>query len=175
MKALVLIPTTTRPVIITEIRERRSLPASSVVVEGDFRALPISRDYDTLVGAAGPLGGLLGSPGLPSHQLKLSEAFETGRSWEVPVSIAHVLIERGVELVSAPEDADLIVFATGAVDSDLGIVKERYFLGQKIPAASELLAKARTNARIVALLPDGATDGDGGPEHARGVAGWLAA
>jgi len=164
MKALVLIPTTTRPVIITAIRERRNLPASLVVAEGDFRALPISRDYDTLVGAAGPLGGLLGSHGLPSHELKLSEGFETGRSWEVPVSIAHVLVERGVELVKEPQAADLIVFATGAVDSDLGIVKERYFLSQKVANTAELLAKVRPDGRIVALLPDGATDGDGGPD-----------
>lgn len=164
MKALVIIPTTTRPVVITSLRERRALPASLVVAEGDFRALPISTDYDKLIGAAGPLGHLTGQPGLPSHELRLSQAFETGRSWEVPVCLAHYIAGRGATLVNSPQEADLIVWATGAVDIDLGIVQDRYFLGQKLQASLQLLSGLRPDARIELFLPKGTLDGMGDPE-----------
>lgn len=155
MKATVIIPTTTRPVLISGLQERPNIKASMVVAEGDFRGLPISDDYDRLIGVSGPLSTIVGRPGLPPHMLRLSHAFESGRSWEVPVCIAHFLSSRGVTLVRDPAEADLVCWATGAVDSDLSVVPDRYFLDQKLSASLDLLRNVPAKALTIVLLPKG--------------------
>ena len=52
---------------------------------------------------------------LVPHELRLSRSFDTGRSWEVPVALAHGLLARGHAIVAEPAEADLILWATGAV------------------------------------------------------------
>src|SRR5262249_44922110 len=128
LRMLFAIPTTRRPVFITSLKARPSLPASFVVAEGDFRTLSIARDYDRLVGPSGPIGMRLPERERVSYEIRLSEPFESGRSWEVPVCLAHLLVSAGHTLVTRVEDADVIVWSTGAVDLDLTIVKQNYFI-----------------------------------------------
>lgn len=167
MKATVIIPTTTRPVLVSGLQERPNIKASMVVAEGDFRGLPISDDYDRLIGVSGPLSAVVGRPGLPPHMLRLSHAFESGRSWEVPVCLAHFLSSRGVTLVRDPAEADLVCWATGAVDSDLSVVPDRYFLDQKLNASIEMLRNIPAKALTIVLLPKGNDDDKiAAPTHA---------
>src|SRR5882672_11967889 len=151
-KVLIVIPTTRRPVFVASLKPRPQLPASFAVAAGDFRALPIAADYDRLIGRSGPIGLRLPEVGRTSHELRLSEAFESGRSWEVPVSLAHFVASAGRTLAAGIEDADLIVWSTGAVDIDLAIADQGYFTEEKIRCSLELFAAARRRP-IIAFLP----------------------
>ena len=83
----VIVPTTHEPITIESLKRRRRLPASYVALKGDFRPLQISSDYDRFV--RGPLQAVLGE--LVSFELVLDGDIDCGRSWELPVLIAHFL------------------------------------------------------------------------------------
>jgi hypothetical protein len=158
-KVLIVIPTTRRPVVVASLKPRPQLPASFAVALGDFRALPIAADYDRLIGRSGPIGIRLADVGGVSHELRLSEAFESGRSWEVPVSLAHFVVAAGRTLATGIDDADLIVWSTGAVDIDLAIADQSYHTEEKIRSSLELFTAARGRP-VIAFLPS-TPNGDG--------------
>lgn len=160
MKFSMIIPTTRRPVVIRGLAERPALPASFAVAEGNYRSLDISPDYDQLLGINGPLANVLGRDGLMSHELRLSEAFEAGRSWEVPVCLAHQLIAAGWTLVPEIGDADIVCWATGAVDLDLSIVPDQYFVPTKLATSLELLKGRAKGSEVAILIPKGADMND---------------
>jgi hypothetical protein len=149
---MIVIPTTRRPVVIVSLKPRPNLPASFVVAEGDFRALPITPDYDWLIGPSGPVGRRVPDVARSSQELKLSESFESGRSWEVPVSLAHLLVASGRRLTGRAEDADLLLWSTGAVDVDLNIADQNYFLEEKLRRSLDLFAAAKGKT-IIAFIP----------------------
>ncbi|MDP4022885.1 hypothetical protein Q8W71_09650 [Methylobacterium sp. NEAU 140] len=160
---LVVVPTTGGPLVIRSLKARRGLPASAAFADGDYRPLPWSGDYARLTAPGGPLAGLAdGGP----HELRLSGSFDAGRSWEVPVCLAHGLLARGHRLVADPGEADLVLWATGAVDLDLAILPADYALLDKI-ARSRALLDAAPGAALAALLPEG-------PERAQAARGLAA-
>ena len=149
---LVVIPTTAGPLRLRSLTPRPGLPASAAFADGDYRPLPWSADYARLGAAGGPLARLTG--GLAPHELRLSGSFDAGRSWEVPVCLAHALAARGHPLAATAAEAGLILWATGAVDLDLAVLPGDYALLDKIERSRTLLAEAPA-ARLAVLLPEG--------------------
>jgi hypothetical protein len=156
---LIVVPTTGGPLVVRSLRARPGLPASAAFAQGDYRPLPWSGDYARLAAPGGPLSSLAGAAA--AHELRLSGSFDAGRSWEVPVCLAHGLLARGHRLVAEPGEADLLLWATGAVDLDLTVLPGDYALLDKIERSRALLEAAPQTPRAV-LLPEG-------PERAAAV------
>nr|WP_210301825.1 hypothetical protein [Methylobacterium brachythecii] len=135
------------------LKPRPGLPASAAFADGDYRPLPWSGDYARLAIPGGPLSRLTGAD-LPPHELRLSGSFDAGRSWEAPICLAHGLAAQGHGLAAEPAQADLILWATGAVDLDLAVIPGDYALLDKIERSRPLFAEAR-QAVLAVLLPDG--------------------
>ncbi|TGE01748.1 hypothetical protein [Methylobacterium nonmethylotrophicum] len=150
---LVVVPTTGGPVVLRSLRSRPGLPASAAFAAGDYRPLPWSGDYARLAAAGGPLSRLADVDAGP-YELRLSGSFDAGRSWEVPVCLAHGLVARGYALTTEPEAADLVLWATGAVDLDLAVLPGDYALLDKVARSRDLLATAE-RADLAVLLPEG--------------------
>ena len=158
MRVAILVPTTAGPRLVTALVVRPKLPTSLVITADDYRPLgEISARYDALVGPAGPLRSALGLGG-GSFELRLDAAIESGRSWELPVALAHALAARGAEIAAA--EPDLVVWATGALDPDLKVKPDDYHVADKLALSRAVLTRfASAGARIVMLLPPGAGDG----------------
>ncbi|WP_240540107.1 adenylate/guanylate cyclase domain-containing protein [Salinarimonas soli] len=155
MRALFVIPTTGGPVVIRRIL-RRDLPLSLVVADGDYRPLPVSEDYSRLVAADGPVAGVLGREAAGCFELRLDRAFESGRSWEFPVALAHAAHAAGWDLVDDPAQAERLVIATGALDRDLRLVPADYSLTLKAERMTDLVRAALgAGARVAAFIPGG--------------------
>ncbi|QIJ78595.1 hypothetical protein GU700_03305 [Methylobacterium sp. NI91] len=150
---LVVIPTTGGPLRLRSLNPRPGLPAPAAFADGDYRPLPWSGDYARLCAPGGPVARLGGEAGVP-HELRLSGSFDAGRSWEVPVCLAHGLFARGARFVGEPAQADLILWATGAIDRDLTLVPGDYALLDKIERSRALLAEA-SDVPLALLLPEG--------------------
>lgn len=157
---LVLVPTTGGALRIERLAPRPGLPRGAAFAAGDYRPLALSADYGRLSAPEGPLAKALTDRGglpphtLPPHELRLSASPDGGRSWEAPVALAHLLLAHGHRIVADPAEAELVVWATGAVDLDLRILPGDYALPLKVAASAAVLEAAAT-ARIVAVLPPG--------------------
>ncbi|GJD58505.1 hypothetical protein [Methylobacterium dankookense] len=150
---LVVVPTTAGPLVLRALGARPGLPTSAAFAAGDYRPLPWSGDYARLAAEGGPLSRLPGvAPG--PYELRLSGSFDAGRSWEVPVCLAHGLVARGHRLTADPAEAELVVWATGAVDLDLAVLPGDYALLDKVERSRDLLAAA-ARADLSVLLPEG--------------------
>ena len=146
----VLVPTTAGVIPVVSVRRRPQLPASFVCVHGDYRPIEISAGFDRLVGPGGPLAsGRLGFEA-GSFEVSLAAPIESGRSWELPLSIACLLVARGAAVVPLNEQPDLVIWATGALDIDLMIVMASYHLKQKLTLTEVALPPG---ARCLVLLP----------------------
>ena len=141
-----IIPTTAGPVLIRGVRRRPRLPASYMAIAGDFRPLALSGDYDRFVN--GPLRQV--APDLPAVELSLDGDLDCGRSWELPVLIAHCL-----EMTAPPDEAAPgLVWATGMVDADLDPLPAEYHLPEKLALSESLFGEARARGeRIVMVVP----------------------
>lgn len=138
----VVIPTTDGPIEICKLERLTRIPVSTMQLHGDFRQLRIAPDYHAFVTGPLTLHGI--SDG--AWRLELDDEIDTGRSWELPVLVAHLLKE-------APPRGRLI-WATGAVDGDLCPAAGNYHLDRKIEVNRSLFESARAEEReIVAILP----------------------
>ncbi len=154
MRVLVLLPTTGALNRVLRIEARDDLPASSVYAQHDFRPLAITSDYDALTSKAGPLAALAPLVKAGAHRLLLGGPIEAGKSWELPVLLAHLAVALGAELVAEPAEADIVLWSTGAVDLDLHIVAHDYKLRAKAGKSQAALKQAAASgARIIALVP----------------------
>lgn len=152
-----MIPTTGGPLLIEGIQVRTRLKSSYAVTKGDFRPLGFSPDYARFV--SGPLAGHI-EPG--PYELSLSGPIDSGRSWELPVLLAHLLhaparLSAASRLFTEAESVDKgahVVWATGAVDTDLNPSPGSYEIARKLAASEELFDRARQQGlRILLLLP----------------------
>jgi|GEM_PF-6625355 len=147
----VIVPTTSAPITIESLKRRKRLPASYVALKGDFRPLQISSDYDRFV--RGPLQAVLAE--LVSFELVLDGDIDCGRSWELPVLIAHWLeaAQRAGE-GKAQDDRVPLVWATGMVDADLKPLPSDYHIPRKIAACADNLAGWRADfGDVIAIVP----------------------
>lgn len=147
----VIIPTTHEPITIQSLKRRKRLPASYVALKGDFRPLRMSSDYDRFV--RGPLQAVLGE--VVSFELVLDGDIDCGRSWELPVLIAHWL-EAAEQAGGGRGEAERVplVWATGMVDADLRPLPSDYHIPRKIAACADSLAAWRAEfGTVIAIVP----------------------
>ena len=156
-RLLVVVPTTGGPAILRRLAPRAGLPVSAAFADGDYRPLPWSADYARLSAPGGPIARALGEAPAP-HELRLDRSFDAGRSWETPVEAAHLLIARGFELTDDPGSAEVVLWATGAVDLDLAIISGDYAVAEKLDLSEALFEAAKGAEVIVALPPATAED-----------------
>ena len=152
-RMLVVVPTTGGPLFLRRLAPRPGLPHPAAFAEGDYRPLALSADYRALAGAEGPVARHLGRP-LPPHELRLSGEPDGGRSWEAPVTLAHLLLAGGWALTTDEGEVDLVLWATGAVDLDLRLLPGDYALARKVEVCREFL-EGHGGRRTVAVLPPG--------------------
>lgn len=120
----------------------------------DYRPLPVSAAYQAFTAQGGPLDVAFGISS-SSFDLRLSARVDTGRSWELPVALAHWMQGQG-HLVGVDEP-ELLVWATGALDLDMGVIVQDYHLERKLAASLGLLkAAVEKGCRVLVLLPDAA-------------------
>jgi hypothetical protein len=156
MRVLVLLPTTGALNRVMRIEARPDLPASGVYARNDFRPLAITADYDALTSKAGPLAALAPPVEAGVHRLWLAGPIEAGKSWELPVLLAHLVVALGAELAAEPAAADIVLWSTGAVDLDLHIVDHDYRLRAKADRSKAALKEAvAAGAQVIALVPAG--------------------
>lgn len=150
----VIVPTTHEPITIQSLKRRKRLPASYVALKGDFRPLQISSDYDRFV--RGPLQAVLAE--LVSFELVLDGDIDCGRSWELPVLVAHWLeVARRADGGRGEADAVPLVWATGMVDADLRPLPSDYHIPRKIAACAERFAGWRADfGKVIAIVPKAA-------------------
>ncbi|MGL4236179.1 hypothetical protein [Tabrizicola sp.] len=147
-----MVPTTGAVLHLCALVPRPGLPHGAAFAQGDYRPLALSADYRALAGPEGPIARYLGAAITP-HELRLSGAPDGGRSWEVPVALAHLLLSKGWTLAKPEEPADLTLWATGAVDLDMRLLPGDYGLERKVDVSkAELAAAGKT---VVAVLPPG--------------------
>lgn len=151
MRLLFVVPTTGGPLVVTALRPRPGLPISAAFAAGDFRSLAWSDDYARLCAPGGALCRVL--PQLAPHELRLSGSFDTGRSWEAPVALAHLLLAQGHACAAQPAQAQAMIWTTGALDLDLALTGGDYALCDKIEKSALLLAQVPPTAQIFVIFP----------------------
>jgi hypothetical protein len=149
-RVLVLVPTTGSANRVVRIQARPDLNASQIFHR--YWPLDISRYYAALT--EGPLAAL-GFPLAPgAYHLWLADEIESGNSWELPVLLAHAAVAFGHELVDDPARADVVLWATGAIECDLRLHACNYRLAAKVAhSRDDLRQAAAAGARIVAAVP----------------------
>jgi hypothetical protein len=136
MRVAVIIPTTDGPAPILKLTRLAQAPRSVLRTQDDYRPLPPSSRYHAFIQAGGPLAEWIGL-GDGQFELRLGAPVETGRSWELPAALAHWVQSAGHRL--DPEAAELVVWATGALDNDLALLGQDYHLPTKLERSAALL------------------------------------
>jgi len=138
MRVKIIIPTTNGPSVVHGITRLFRLPLSQVVTIDDFVPdIELTRRYHALTDIGGPLRDLIDLAD-SRYELCLDTKPEMGRSWELPVAIAHWALDRGHELVT--DEADLVVWATGVIGTGGKITPEDYHISRKLDAMEDKLA-----------------------------------
>lgn len=146
----VVIPTTAAVIRIVDLRIRARLRTSYAALQGDFRPLGISEDYWRFL--SGPMLELI-DPG--PYEITLSGVIDSGRSWELPVMIAHLLHARGAltgKLEDGQQPYNRLIWSTGKVDAHLAPLPDFYHLEDKLAASKDLFSEARKNGVEICLI-----------------------
>ena len=163
MRISVIIPTTDGPSQILRLTALEAAPRSVMRTQEDYRPLPVSSAYQAFASQGGPMDIAFGLES-SAFDLRLSDRIDTGRSWELPVALAHWLQMRGHDIgTNAPE---LVLWATGALDLDMAVIAQDYHLETKLAGSLSLLQalSEREKARVVVLLPGAASLPDDLPD-----------
>ena len=153
----VFIATTEGPVAVQKITAEDPDVPSVACRDGTTEVLAISRDYTRFVDRGTGLVARLTGHG--AYRLDLDRPVDGGRSWQLPVLLAHLLDVEG-RLAGPEEPADLTLLATGEVDREqrvrpVGQVK------QKLSAARALIERhAARGQPLVVLVPEGERSSD---------------
>ena len=158
----VFIATTEGPVAVQKITAEDPDVPSVVCLDGTTEILPISRDYTRFVDRGTGLVARLTGHG--AYRLDLDRPVDGGRSWQLPVLLAH-LLDAEHRLAGPEEPAGLTLLATGEVDREQR-VRSVGGLERKLSAARALIERHVENGPpLVVLVPD---DGE-----AHDLLAWL--
>lgn len=151
MRICIIIPTTAGPRLIQSITRLQNTPRSIMRASDDYVPLSTSQRYNEFLSPESPLSRAIGP--LPSPcELRLTGGIETGRSWEVPVALAHWLMLAGHELVTDQPDA--AIWATGALDTEMAVIEQDYHLDAKARESAQLMADIlQTTTAVLVLSP----------------------
>ena len=147
----VFIATTEGPVAVQKITAEDPDVPSVACLDGTIEILPISRDYTRFVDRGTGLVARLTGHG--AYRLDLDGSVDGGRSWQLPVLLAH-LLEAEDRLAGPEQPADLTLLATGEVDREQR-VRPVGRLDRKLSAARALIDRHVGNGQpLVVLVPD---------------------
>ena len=151
----VLIATTEGPVAVQKITAEDPDVPSVACRDGTTEVLAISRDYTRFVNRG--TGLVAGLTGHGAYRLDLERSVDVGRSWQLPVLLAHLLDAE--DRLAGPEDpAQFVLLATGEVDRDQRI-RPVGRIGEKLAAARSLVGRHKDGGPpLVVLLPAGGLD-----------------
>ena len=150
MRVRVFIATTEGPVAVQRITAEDPDVPSVACRDGTTEVLAISRDYTRFVDRGTGLVAALTGHG--AYRLDLDRPVDGGRSWQLPVLLAHLLEAEG-RLAGPDEPADLALLATGEVDRNQR-VRPVGRIGEKLAAAGDLIARhAEMEPPLSVLLP----------------------
>ena len=147
----VFIATTEGPVAVQRITAEDPDVPSVACRDGTTEVLAISRDYTRFVDRGTGLVAALTGHG--AYRLDLDRPVDGGRSWQLPVLLAHLLEAEG-RLAGPDEPADLALLATGEVDRDQR-VRRVGRIPEKLAAAGDLVARhgGERGPPLVLVLP----------------------
>ncbi|MEQ9330530.1 hypothetical protein [Thalassobaculum sp.] len=156
----VVVPTTEGPSTVLRVTsEDRSL-RSVVCLGRSTTVLPVSPAYDAFVRK--PSGVVERAVGHPAFRVDVSAPIDDGQSWQLGLYVAHRLQAVG-RLVEDDGPADLVLWATGAVDGDLA-VRTVEAIAEKLRRSAALIDGA--GDRLLVVVPAGQADALGGlPEQ----------
>lgn len=158
----VFIATTEGPVAVQKITAEEPDVPSVVCRDGTTEVLAISPDYTRFVDRGTGLVAKLTGHG--AYRLDLDRPVDGGRSWQLPVLLAH-LLDMDRRLVGPCEPADLVILATGEVDRAQR-VRAVGRIVEKLAAAQKLIAECKQDGPpLVFLLPSD----DWGPDLRDGL------
>ena len=144
----VYIATTEGPVAVQKITAEDPDVPSVACRDGTTEVLAISRDYTRFVDRGTGIVAALTGHG--AYRLDLDRPVDGGRSWQLPVLLAH-LIEAEGRLAGPDEPADLVLLATGEVDRERR-VRPVGRMREKLAAAGDLIARHREDGPPLSVL-----------------------
>jgi len=143
----VVVATTEGPSLVLRVTAEDPALRSVVCLGRTTTTLPISRAYDAFVRS--PSGIVERAVGHPAFRVDVSAPIDDGDSWQLGLYLAHRLKAAG-RLAEGDAGADLALWATGRVDSDL-MVHPVDRVDEKLRRSAELFAAPQT--RILAVVP----------------------
>ena len=148
----VVVPTTEGPSTVLRVTpEDRSL-RSVVCLGRSTTVLPVSPAYDAFVRK--PSGVVERAVGHPVFRVDVSAPIDDGQSWQLGLYVAHRLQAAG-RLAEDDGPADLVLWATGAVDGDLA-VRPVEAIAEKLRRSAALIDGAGDHVLVV--VPAGQAD-----------------
>ena len=154
----VFVGTTAGPVSIERITREPAARTSMVCLGRSARQLPLSDDYDSFVAAgSGAVARAFGPFPDGGFRMDLSAPVSGGDSWQLAAFVAHaVLADPDARLVADTDDADAVIWLTGAVDYDYAVHPVDH-VAEKIHAVNQTLTgwQAEGHAPVL-VLPAGA-------------------
>ncbi len=154
-KSCVVVPTTGGMVWVRGLKKRPRLKSSYCVKTGDFRPLKLSKDYHHFI--AGPLTQVQNPPQI--YELALSDNIDSGRSWEFPTLVTHLLETQDQLSFADPESLENegepgcdLIWATGSLDQDLAPVAADYKLLRKLELSRPLFEKCAAKGRHIRIF-----------------------
>ena len=164
VKARVLIATTEGPVAVQKITAEDPDVPSVACLDSTTTVLGISDDYARFVNKG--TGLVADVTGHGAYRLDLDGRVDSGRSWQLPVLLAHLLAAED-SLAAPDESATLTILATGEVDRDQR-VREVSGLDEKFQKAQHFLAEqGERESRLLVVVPKANTPVEALPEDVR--------
>jgi len=132
-------------------------PQSMVCLRRGSDILPISDDYDDFVKrGSGVIEREFGPFDYASFRMDVSESIGAGKSWQLGVFAAHAVTRSDqAELAGKESIPDVVVWLTGEVDYDLGVVSVGH-LAEKIEASRAFFVKwFAAGVPVLVIVPEG--------------------
>ena len=130
------------PVEIISITEEDPAVHSVVCLQGTFKALPISSDYDAFVRR--PTGIIEALTGHRAYRIDVSAPIDQGKSWQLGIALGHILR-------TADQDKKELLFTSGQVAPD-HTISPVSFMADKWQKALPGLIKAQQDGYIIRLF-----------------------
>lgn len=148
MRFTIIIPLTSGFIRLQSIKATRR--QSAVYIGDNYRSNSnLSNRYLDLFNCEGAFSSLLDENAI-GYEIRLSDGFESGNSWELPIAIAHWILRSGHEIVD--NEPDYYIWSTGALDLNLNVVPSDYSIDKKINEFHKQ-GILLPDERIVFLLP----------------------
>ena len=151
MRVFVYIATTQGLVAVQRITEEEPDVQSVVCLNGTVEALPISGRYHDFVKKG---TGLIHKEfGHGAFRVDLDARVDQGASWQLAIYLAHHLHHQGRLAGGDPQPGDLVIWATGAVQSDRAVAEVAGVDAKFQRSAGQLRLWQQQGVSVLCMLP----------------------